>query len=452
VVTVEQSATVAGPFTGVEAIEVASEEPPFIAGYLPGSRSGSTTYTVIGKNKRLEDLEAVEGTMHVHFNGGKNVKMTAYCLKNSETSGLEGCKTCQFQYNHDTRIECLFFTFRQNGNNVEAYASQYRTYLIYKAGHEDEAVIGMDFEKYSSTTTPSRSIWNTFATSNSHDALGVQDLKLEFKTSGVNYTAVSTAAGANDLVFTGSEEVPLTVTTTADALFPSNAVVTVNPYASLTLAGHKANACYTQYRVITNGTLCVKGTWQTHDEEQVNLVGGTLSVREDEPSAADSGTYFNYLTLADGARVKGKPVRIGRNGVLPSWLVTGALASQCETKLVFAARQGDAALKMRFNVNDVAEGDDFAVLGGLQDFHSFDATSSGYWNVSLLKNGAGTMAVSGTVQLPNEIEVAGGTLRLAGGCTFVASRKRQEDGSMKKAAICSTVTPTPAQKVETPRP
>ena len=64
--------------------------------------------------------------------------------------------------------------------------------------------------------------------------------------------------------------------------------------------------------------------------------------------------------------------------------------------------------------------------------------SSEYWNVHIIKDGAGTMEVSGDIKLPNEISVNDGALRLADTCTFSVSRKRSTengDGSESVAEI-----------------
>ena len=397
-------------------------------GFFPNGGS----WVVVAPNQQLSALTQVDG--YFHRRSGNNQWQTAYNLKYSilTSSDYAGRKTCQFQYDNGSRIECLLMTFRQNGSDVEAYTSQYRTFTISKSGYESEVVLGMDFEYYDGSTTPSRATWNVYATDDSQDRLGVRNLHLIFNSTGITYTAASTAPYGNSLTFSGSEGAPLDVKTTAATTFPSNGVVTVNPYTTLTLSGHVKNPIWTQYRVMTNGVLKLKGTWQTHDDEQIDLVGGTLSVREDE-TVSDSGTYVNYLTLMDGAVVRGKPVRIGRNGTNPNWVVAGNEASECETGLILTARASDSRY-IAFNVNDVANGSDFLVAGDITDYNTF-TTDSGYWDVHVVKDGAGTMEVAGCVTLPNEIDIKGGTLKLAKSSTFGVSRKRTEDGSNAKAAI-----------------
>ena len=400
-------------------------------GFFPGG-----SWVVVAPNQQLSALTQVDG--YFHRRSGNNQWQTAYNLKYSilTSSDYDGRKTCQFQYDNGNRIECLLLTFRQAGSNVEAYTSQYRTFTISKDGYESEVVLGMDFEYYDGTTAPSRAVWNTYATDDSQNRLGIRNLHLIFNSTGITYSAASTAPYGNSLTFSGSEDAPLAVSTTSATTFPSNGVVTVNPYTTLTLSGHTANPRWTQYRVMTNATLKLKGTWQTHDNEQIDLVGGVLSCREDEPSATSSGTYVNYLTLMDGACVKGKPVRIGRNSdTNPSWIVAGNAASVCESGIILTAKTGDIDRTIAFNVNDVAEGSDFVVTGDIIDPRSLDQTDTGYWNVHMIKAGEGTMELAGNVTLPNEIRVNGGALKIAEGCTFGVSWKRQEDGTGKTAEI-----------------
>ena len=59
----------------------------------------------------------------------------------------------------------------------------------------------------------------------------------------------------------------------------------------------------------------------------------------------------------------------------------------------------------------------------------------GYWNVHVVKNGEGTMEVSGDVTLPNELCVSNGMLRLAKDNLFKVSRKRQETGENSTATV-----------------
>ena len=113
------------------------------------------------------------------------------------------------------------------------------------------------------------------------------------------------------------------------------------------------------------------------------------------------------------------------------------MASYCESGMEFTAAGGDTARTFALNVNDVAEGSDFVVTGDLIDYGTLQ-NSSEYWNVHVIKDGAGTMEVSGDITLPNEISVNDGALRLTETCTFSVSRKRSTangDGSGKVAEI-----------------
>ena len=582
--------SIGGTYAGSAAVNVTRTESPSATtsheGYIPVG-----SWTTIAENESLADLDAVAGTMHVHFSGGSNHPMTAYNLKYTIVSDRLGEKTCQFQYDTGSIIACVIVEFKQDGDDVKMFVNQWRGYYINKAGYEDEVVLGMDFEKYGTGTTPKRNGYSAIATSDTDSSLGVKDLtfafrsratvanegylpnanddgvaavwtvvaanhslsdlveaeafyhtganagcwtpgvnlktsgspsvqfqktestfvscvgvdlrqngpdieartghyrnwymymeqngvtypevkygvdfynygtgtlpkreyyskyvpddastqrggikniRLKFATGGIVYAADHTSTAANTLTFAGADGASLGVSTISTTTFPSNAVVTVAPYATLTLAGHTKNPVGTQYCVMTNGTLKIKGTWQTHDDERIDLDGGTLSVREDEEGAADSGTYINYLMLANGARTTGKPVRVGRNTYHENWIVAGSAPSFCDSGIVVTAKDGDAEKTFSLNVNDVAEGADFIVNGGITDYYSFYTDAVGYWNVHVAKNGAGTLALGGGLTLPNELSVNEGTLLLASNDLFKVSRKRQEDGTNRKAEL-----------------
>ena len=406
-------------------------------GYLPnGFDSGiPQSWTVVARNHQLSDLESVEAFYH----NGANTGIHAPGL-NLNVSGNSG--SCQFQRTMGSFIKCVCVDLRQNGANIEASTGRYRNWYIYYDGRtkwdeptgtiDPRVVYGVDFLTYGT----GRQTYGSYGADDSSSSDGVKNLRLKFKTGGITYAAASTAPYGNDLTFFGSTDTPLVAKTASSTVFPSNGVITVAPYAELTLNGHVGNPMWTQYRVMTNGMLVIKGTWQTGNYDAIDLVGGTLSLRECE-SATDSGTYISYVTLMNGACVRGKPARVGHAAQRGNWIVTGDSPSYCESGVEFTAAGGDTARTFWFNVNDVADGSDFFITGDLIDYGTLQGSSE-YWNVHVIKDGAGTMEISGDVTLPNEICVSNGVVRIAEGCTFGVSRKRSTangDGSGKKAEI-----------------
>ena len=410
-------------------------------GYLPNGYDDGIpqSWTVVAENHSLSDLDSIDAFYHTGSNAG--IHAPGLNLKIAGNTG-----SCQFQRTMNGFIKCVVVELRQNGANIEACTGRYRNFHIYYDGRtawdaptgtiNPEVVYGMDFNSYTGSTIPRRFTYGSFGVSDSASSEGVKNVRLRFKTGGITYAAASTAAYGADLTFAGSADVPLSVRTLSSTVFPSNGVITVAPHADLTLSGHVRNDMWTQYRVMTNGTLRISGTGQTGDYDAIDVVGGTLSLRENE-SAVDSGSYLSYVTLMNGACVRGKLARVGHAAQRGNWIVTGDSPSYCESGIEFTAAGGDIARTFWLGVNDVAEGSDFFVAGDMTDFGTTQG-DSGYWNVHVIKDGAGTMELSGNIVLPNEICVSNGAVRIADGCTFGVSRKRSAangDGSETVAEI-----------------
>ena len=344
--------------------------------------------------------------------------------------------TVQFQDKPGDLLACIGVNLRQTGNNIEARTGRYLNWY-FRTAEDPELVYGFDFFNYKNHTTATRNTYGkgSFAASDSALQRGIKDVRMRFATEGIAYSAVSTAKYGNELVFSGSESNPLAVRTVSSAVFPSNGVVCVNPYATLTLSGHVANPLWTKYRVMKNGVLKTKGTGQIAAFEQIDLEGGRLSIREDEADAIDSVDYINFVTLKDGARVTGKLARVLKDRAKANWIVAGDSPSYCESGIMVLAVGKDIESTFNINVNDVAEGSDFILSGPLVDYYTVYPTATEHWNVHIVKNGEGTMEVSGEVTLPNEVCVSNGVLRLAGDNLFKVSRKRKETGENKAASV-----------------
>ena len=404
-------------------------------GFMPNANdSGLNFWTVIATNHQLSDLVGVDAFYHRNATTGGGVSG-----ENLNISGSSG--NVQFQWAESSFMACIALYLRQTGNNIEGRTGRYNNYYMYYVqngvSYSNEVFYGTDFLKYDGSTLPKREVYGNYGDSDSHTGRGIKNLRLRFATGGVTYAAASTAKYGNDLTFSGSADAPLAASTVASTTFPSNGVITVNPYATLTLAEHTTTPVWTQYRVMTNGTLKLKGNARLARTDQIDLVGGTLSIREDEPTATGTGCYVNYVTLMNGARITGKPIFFLHDSLQANWIVAGESPSYCESDMVVTAGGNDNSRTFAFNVKDVAEGSDFFASGNMVDYGTRN-NSSEYWNVHIIKDGAGTMEVSGDIKLPNEISVNAGALRLADTCTFSVSRKRSTengDGSESVAEI-----------------
>ena len=407
-------------------------------GYMPngGDDDIPDTWTVVAENRQMSDIVEMEAFYHSGANAGNYVPGV-----NLKVSGTPG--SCQFQKAESSFMACLGLYLRDRNNNIEARTARWFNWYMYYVqngvSYSNLVYYGTDFTLYSSSTVPRRDAYGrgSIATNDTMTTRGLKNVRMRFATGGITYAAASTSPVGHDLTFVGSADVPLVARTAASAVFPSNSVVTVAPYVDLTLASHVANSKWTQYRVLTNGTLRMKGSSSTARTDQIDLVGGTLAIREDEPSATDSGSYINYLTLMNGAHVRGKLAIVLHDSQQANWIVAGDSPSYCESGLCVTAAGGDGERTFHFNVKDVAEGTDFFVSGDIVDYGT-QRNGSEYWNVHVIKEGAGTMELSGGVTLPNEICVNNGAVRIADGCTFGVSRKRSTangDGSEKVAEI-----------------
>ena len=405
-------------------------------GYLPngGDDGIPDTWTVVAENRSISEIAEMEAFYHSKANTGNRVP--GLNLKVSGTTG-----NCQFQWYESSFIACLGLYLRDKNNSIEARTARWFNWYMYYVqdgvSYSNLVYYGTDFMLYGGSTLPKRVTYGkgSIATNDTSTGRGLKDLRLRFATRGITYAAASTAPFGNDLTFVGSADVPLAARTASSTTFPSNGVVTVAPYADLTLSSRVANSKWTQIRVMTNGTLRLKGSGATSRPDQIDIVGGTLAIREDESSAKDSGSYLSYLTLMNGACVRGKLAQVQHDSIYANWIVAGDMPSTCESGLMLTAAGNDTARTFSINVNDVT-GDaqpDFFVSGDIIDYGT-QQSSSGYWNTHLIKDGAGTMELSGCVTLPNEICVSNGAVRVAGSCTFGVSRKRSTangDGSEK---------------------
>ena len=399
--------------------------------YMPNTfDDGIDRWNVIAPNHSLSDLVEMEAFYHNTVNKGYYVP--GLHLNISGTSG-----TVQFQDKPTDILACITVGLRQKGNNIEARTGRYYNNFFKSISTYPELVYGFDFVNYKQYTQATKETYGkgSFAASDSDAKRGIKYLRMRFATEGIAYSAASMSRGGNELVFRGNESSPLSVRTVSSTVFPSNGVVTVNPFATLTLSDHVANHKWTKYRVMTNGVLKLKGILQTASTDQIDLIGGTLSIREDETDAKQSDSYLNYVTLMNGACVKGKLAKVLNDSPKANWIVSGDSPSSCESGIMLMGAGNGGSRTFNFNVNDVAEGSDFIVSGRIVDFDTISTDTTGYWNVHVVKNGEGAMEVSGDITLPNEFCVSNGMLRLAKDNLFKVSRKRQETGENSTAAV-----------------
>lgn len=398
--------------------------------YLPNTfDEGIDKWIVVAENHSLSDLVEMEAFYHNTVNKGYYVPGL-----NLKISGESG--SVQFQDKPSDLLACISVYLRQKGNNIESRTGRYNNNYFKTGTDYPELVYGFDFGDYKNLTAATRYTYGkgSFADSDDDNMRGIKYLRMRFAMDGIAYSAACTAKYGNELVFSGSKSLPLSIRTVSTTAFPSNGIVKINPYATLTVSDHVKNPIWTKYQVMTNGVLKLKGNMPVTPYEHIYLVGGTLFINEEEDSIRSSNAYINYVTLMNGASIKGKLARVSHDSINANWIVTGDSPSYCDSGIVVTGKGGDNESVFNINVNDVCDGSDFFISGDIVDYHTI-TTIDGYWNVHVVKNGNGTLELSGGVTLPNEICVSNGVLRLAASDQFKISRKRQQSGENTKAAI-----------------
>ena len=415
-------------------------------GYMPDGIDGATTnWTVVAENRALSNLVSTAAIFHRTYGESETqveVGTSGLFLKFGDDYQTA---SCQFQirprWNSHNYVECIRVLFRQNGDNIEAVTGNENAwfsstkYGIHEISTSETFGELSDFDSFSLVVSEGgeakftgpgqKCAYNNWGTSYNSGGKGLRDLRLYFSGASSLYAAAHTGGGAPSLDFEGDQDMPLSARTDAATVFPSNGVVTVGPYAELLIGDHVANSRWTQYRVMTNGTLRTVGKYRTEPTDQIDLVGGVLSVREDAESG-DSECYLNYVTFMNGAIVRGRHARVLHDSNNASWIVAGDSPAFCECGLVVTG-SGNAAQDRTFffDVNDVTgDGDvDFYVSGPVCDFGSVHG-QDGNWNVHVVKDGAGTVNFGGRIQLPNEFIVSNGVVRLGENAMFNCSRHR----------------------------
>ena len=154
-------------------------------------------------------------------------------------------------------------------------------------------------------------------------------------------------------------------------------------------------------------TVTTAGNYPFHyNSGDVVLDGATLSY-------TNGTTYLNYLTFANGATVDktGGTINAGYDVTDPKWTVSGTGRSTYTGDLSLVAKNKGAsgtAKDLTIEVADTVEGDDtdFLLTGNV-------TLDSDRPNATIIKTGAGTMEVDGTIYTTNRaVRVEEGTLLL----------------------------------------
>ncbi len=331
---------------------------------------------------------------------------------------FDGVKaTAQFQCLDGGHTKCLKVEFTQVGADIAARAV-YAKYLL------NTLQIGYNFDTGGNG--------GTICTTPGTDGYAVTQITLN-TTGG----STLTLSGAN--TYTGGTTVNagvLEATTTASALPPSGGI-TVGPYGELLLnvsgltVPNGASVGGVNPITVNGGRLTLANLFNAGYSRPITINGGTLNSLYTEAVRDDNGNYINNLTLLNGAQVTGYKVRIGFVSA-PTITVSGTSPSTLAAGLNMV-RNG--TLPLTLNVADVT-GDaavDFFITGGICDF-------AGYENMPTVKTGAGTVSLAGLNTHYGPYTVATGTLALAvSGALNVSNDVTLAGGTLAMGAVTNTV-------------
>lgn len=271
----------------------------------------------------------------------------------------------------------------------------------------------------------------------------------------VEYQRDATLANVNLMKYGSNLSVSnAQVTVTHSGAFPTNAVVDVWKDGVVL-----ANTRFNGYNYSISGgwfdiTVKKGGAFRTQSgmyagfdtSQLVEVDGGTLWF--DYANGSSSGTanrYIRYLTLMNGAEVKGVKMRVGNNSNnAPYWHVTGSTPST--NSLQIAMYGLGTARQFTIDVDDVAEGSDFVSNERIVDGGNSGSTS---YEMDIVKAGTGTLEMNNAVQLHSgrALIVESGTFLFGANGSFMSSTASKNvelrGGTLAKtggALTCGTLT------------
>ena len=378
----------------------------------------------------IEDLTNAIGVAAGGNVGGKNrgKPMGLYNIK-IDADGFSA--TGQFQVGHNgqdkyTRFIRAEFSTTQITHQVSmrvVSAGYYETSTVY--------TVGYDLDALPSGRIKGAAVGSEWSTGSGYAILNITNY---FSRPSADLVELSTSANsfANGakVVVSGTENgnTRLVLSSTVTSL-PTNGVLEIKDGGSAiygvigaqidSRANFSGGTC--PINVYHGGELIDRvETYSIGPNQEINLLGGTLRCGRRlgyTTITADTGTYVNLLTLADGALVTSpKPIRIGYQRDDGRWMVRGSSPSVCDAELVLFSRKQSTTdpMAFTFDVWDVTDSDavDFTLNGPLGNKNVNDY-SYGY----IVKTGSGTMLMNGAAPASNKrmklpIEIQGGTLAI----------------------------------------
>ena len=380
------------------------------------------TGTTLFENVRLNDIEPVSGYGKTgSFNiDVDNLSESSQYLPYNITRHNESTMTFELQRNSDTVRRGAFIELTQDGNNI------YGRSLAECYKKNDSSNLGKRMFNYDISTHTATAI------SSSGDK-GYQDQKV--LTIGPRHWMV-TAIGANtmtDSAFVVKSDAthPIVYNVAAKYAMPPTVDFYGNATLNFSVAGAYNDGASKGTDTITmhaGTTLTASNDYPFHyDSGEVVLDGATMS--------HTAGTsYLNYMTLMNGATVDSSAwaFNAGYTASNPKWTVGGTVLSTYSGNLALLGSGKGAsggAKDLTVEVEDVGDGTDFLFSGDI-------TVSSDRPNATIVKTGAGTMEINGTLYTTNRaVRVSEGTLLLGkSGATVADAPFSLRGGTLALAA------------------
>ena len=291
--------------------------------------------------------------------------------------------TCQFQFLYNTYIKGVKVQFTQSGANVKARWVKSFYHTVAKG-----AVLGEDMEsvKVDSTST---------------DYTGYAVKNMTLRTVDVPSLTLNAANSCMDMlvdnaqmVFSGANSQP------AGDLVARNGANVV----WLASCGNGTG----RLRLFESGsTLVPLENLKTEAMATYVFDAATLYTPMLHPTVKDGRNYFNYLTLRNGARAIGNPLRCGGsgNGMSMIYASEGTNANLLASGINIVNGKSTPTNTLTF-----ATTADLTVSGNIYDFVQGNDVLIG---AQLIKKGAATLTLSGTNTFVGRLTVEAGTLALA---------------------------------------
>ena len=242
----------------------------------------------------------------------------------------------------------------------------------------------------------------------------------------VEYQRDATLAKANYMTYATDLTVTngALVTVSGATALPTNALVNVRKDGIMRLTASVANngtgisGGYAFLNVLPGGELQVSKTTSgkiANGRQEVFVDGGTYWVGWNyEGGASDSANFYtSYLTLLNGAQVKGAYLRWG-NGQTQRWVVGGATGSSAEPVVIDAMKHFSyKSQTFTLVVNDITGNDDADLVVSGRVTRAGTATygtASNSWTIPFEKYGDGTARFEDQVVLRGTMTINGGKI------------------------------------------